>query len=407
MPLRTAAFPVVQSPVSRAVIKQGDGRMDYQFTVLTVSQRITTNPDGVNEPAPWSNLLNKTITMPGATLSTIKISDDDGNFQSGRYAPDATGQTLTTAMTFGNDAQPAPAGTPLSFHTSTIIQSTTENADGTYDEFRALFPRKLIPGSIGTELGGRHSVLLMPLARADGTYPTFSLATSYRVTAVQVLGRANDAVAYPPAVTCFGMGTMIDTASGLRRVETLHPGDLVLTRDRGLQPLRWQGGSHVTAEGLEARPNLRPILIRAGALGAGSPVRDLVVSPQHRVLVRSRIAHRLFEDGEILVAAKDLIGLPGIEVMVPAGGVTYFHLLFDRHEIVMSDGAWSESLFTGPQALNSVSDAARREILALFPELADGRVPQPARRLLTGREARQLADRQRRNLGRRHLVEPL
>ena len=92
---------------------------------------------------------------------------------------------------------------------------------------------------------------------------------------------------------------------------------------------------------------------------------------------------------------------------MPAGGITYFHLLFDRHEIVMSDGAWSESLFTGPQALNSVSDAARREIFALFPDLAAGLAPQPARRLLTGREARQLADRQRRNLGRRNLVESL
>jgi hypothetical protein len=381
--------------------------MDYQFTVLTVSQRITTNPETVNEPAPWSNLLNKTITMPGATLSTITISDDDGSFQSGRYAPDTTGQTVTAGVTFGNDAQPVPAGTPLSFHTSTIIKSTTANADGSFDQFRALFPRKLIPGSIGTELGGRYSVLLMPLARADGTYPTFSLAKSYTAQAVQPLGRAADAVAYPPAVTCFGMGTMIDTVSGPCPVETLRPGDLVLTRDGGPQPLRWQGGSHVTAQGLGERPNLRPILIRAGALGAGSPNRDLVVSPQHRVLVRSRIAHRLFKDGEILVAARHLIGLPGIEVTVPAGGITYFHLLFDRHEIVMSDGAWSESLFAGPQALNSVSDAARREIFALFPDLAAGLAPQPARRLLTGREARQLADRQRRNLGRRNLVESL
>ena len=89
------------------------------------------------------------------------------------------------------------------------------------------------------------------------------------------------------------------------------------------------------------------------------------------------------------------------------GGITYVHLLFDRHEIVMSEGAWSESLFTGPQALESVSTAARQEIFTLFPDLAAGQIPQPARRLLTGREARQLAERQRRNLGRRQLVEPL
>lgn len=380
--------------------------MDYQFTVLTLSQRITTKPTGAEEQAPWSNLLNKVITLPGATVSKISISDDDSNFQSGRYAPGETGQTLTSAVTFGNDPQPTPAGTQLSFHISTIIQSETANADGSHDQFRAIFPRKLTPGAFGSELGGRYSVLLMPMPRTDGTYPAFSLDKVYKVLNVQTFGSNYSSVAYPN-VPCFGMGTMIDTATGPRRVETLRPGDLVLTRDRGPQPLRWQGGSHVTAEGLEMRPNLRPILIRKGALGAGSPGRDLVVSPQHRVLVRSRIAHRLFEDGEILVAAKHLIGLPGIEVTTPLDGITYHHLLFDRHEIVRSDGAWSESLFTGPEALKAVSDAARREIFALFPELADGQVPQPARRLLTGREARQLADRQRRNRSRRQLVEPL
>lgn len=380
--------------------------MDYQFTMLTVSQQITTKPTGTDEPAPWSNITTA-ISMPGATLSTITLSDDDGHFQSGRYAPDSTGQTLTTAVTFGKDAQPTPAGTPLSFHTATIIRSATANPDGSHDEFRALFPRKLIPNAVGTELGGRYSVLLMPAARADGTYPTFSLANSYTVKGVQILGRANDSAAYPVNVTCFGMGTMIETGTGPRRVEDLRPGDMILTRDRGLQPLRWLGGSHLGPEGLEMRPNLRPILIRAGALGADSPARDLVVSPQHRLLLRSRIADRLFENGEILVAAKHLIGLPGIEVTVPAGGVTYFHLLFDRHEIVLSNGAWSESLFTGSEALKSVSDAARREIFALFPDLVGGSPPRPARRLLTGREAQQLAERQRRNMGRRRLVEPL
>jgi hypothetical protein len=383
--------------------------MDYQFTMLTVSQRITVNTEGINEQAPWSNLVNKTISMPGATLSTITISDDDGSFQSGRYGSDVTGQTLTTAVTFGTDTQPTPAGTRLSFHINTIIQSTTPNTNGSFDQFRVLFPRKLIPDKLGDELGGRHSVLLVPIARGDGTYPTFSLAQSYKAVSVQTIGRAYDSIAYAPpaAVTCFGVGTMIDTAAGPRRIETLRPDDMVLTRDRGPQPLRWQGGSHVTASGLEARQNLRPILIREGAVGAGSPDRDLIVSPQHRVLVRSRIAHRLFQEGEILVAAKHLVGLPGVEVTIPSKGVTYFHLLFDRHEIVLSNGAWSESLFTGPQALNFIDDAARREIFALFPGLAGGQAPQPARRLLTGWEARQLADRQRCNEGRRHLVETL
>ncbi len=403
--MRDGRVFAVQGPADGADSRWGDRRMDYQFTMLTVSQRITTKSSGTEEQAPWSNLLQKAIAMPGATVSRIIIKDDDDQFESGRFAPSETGQTLTSAVTFGKDAQPTPAGTQLSFHFSTLIQSETKNADGSHDQFRAIFPRKLVSGTLGSEMGDRYSVLLLPVPRPDGTTPVFSLANSYKAMSVLPFGSNYRSVTYP--VPCFGMGTLIDTTAGPRPVETLRPGDLVLTRDHGPQPLRWQGGSHVTWEGLEAWPNLRPILIRAGALGAGSPGRDLVVSPQHRVLVRSRIAHRLFENGEILVAAKHLIGLPGIEVTVPAGGVTYHHLLFDRHEIVMSDGAWSESLFTGPEALKSVSDAARREIFTLFPELVSGGAPQPARRLLTGREARQLADRQRRNLGRRHLVEAL
>lgn len=380
--------------------------MDYQFTVLTLAQRIPSVSSGANEQAPWSNLLGKAIPLPGATLSKITISDDDDRFESGRYTPGETGQTLTAAFTFGNDPQPTPAGTQLAFHLSTLIQSQTRNPDGTFDQFRVLFPRKLVSGGFGAEMGGRYSVLLMPVPRADGTSPSFSLSNSYQAVSVPSFGSSYPSIAYPK-VACFVLGSLIETDTGPRPVETLRPEDRILTRDHGFQSLRWQGGAHVTDEGLEMRPNLRPILIRAGALGEGCPCRDLAVSPQHRILVRSRIAHRLFNDGEILVAAKHLVGLPGIEVTVPPGGVTYFHLLFDRHEIVMSDGAWTESLFTGPQALDAVSDAARREIFALFPELASGAATPPARRFLSGREARQLADRQRRNLGKRRLVEPL
>ena len=380
--------------------------MDFQLTVLTVTQKITTKPSGNEEQAPWSNLLNRTIPLSDATLSRITVSDDDNLFESGRYSPEETAQNLVSAFTFGNDPYPTPAGTQISFHLSTLIESQTPNDLGGFDQFRALFPRTLVSDAHGTELGGRFAVLIIPLPRADGTYPVFSLSDSYTAIRVGSFGMNNPSLAYPK-VACFGAGTLIATATGLRPVETLRAGDLVLTRDHELQVTRWVGGSHVSAEGLEMRANLRPILIRRGALGQNSPERDLVVSPQHRVLIQSRIAHRLFEENELLVAAKHLVGLPGIEVTVPQDGITYFHLLFDRHEILLSDGAWTESLFTGPHALAAITDAARREILTLFPELASGQTTPPARRLLNGREARQLAERQRRNIGKRKLVEPV
>ncbi|CAM2985530.1 Hint domain-containing protein [Paracoccus aminovorans] len=197
-----------------------------------------------------------------------------------------------------------------------------------------------------------------------------------------------------PAFVCFRNGTLILTTRGNVPVEDLRPGDMVVTRDHGPQPLRWIGSKQVTSDLLQLFHKMRPVRIRAGALGAGLPARDLHVSQQHRVLVGSKIAERIFGEPEVLVAAKHLTAIEGIEIDDSAEELTYFHLLFDRHEIVCSEGAQTESLFTGPEALKSVSPEARAEILALFPELLSETCAQePARRIGSGREGRQLAKR--------------
>lgn len=205
---------------------------------------------------------------------------------------------------------------------------------------------------------------------------------------------------------CFGRGTMIETEFGPLPVEELAPGMKVWTRDNGLKPLIWTGSRQLGALHLTAHPNLRPIRISAGALGQHSPGRDLIVSPQHRVLVRSRIAQRMFGTFEVLVAAKQLLQLDGIDVAADLEEVEYFHLLFDQHEVVVSDGAETESLYTGPEALKSVGPAACEEIFALFPELRDrdpaAQTPS-ARPLPSGRMARKLAVRHKQHS--RHLVE--
>ncbi|MDT9702188.1 Hint domain-containing protein, partial [Streptomyces sp. P17] len=97
-------------------------------------------------------------------------------------------------------------------------------------------------------------------------------------------------------------------------------------------------GTATDAAALAANPHLRPVRIRAGALGAGVPARDLVVSPQHRVLLRSGIARRMFGASEVLVAAKQLLALDGVELASDLDSVTYVHFLFDRHQIVQSEG---------------------------------------------------------------------
>lgn len=121
-------------------------------------------------------------------------------------------------------------------------------------------------------------------------------------------------------------------------------------------------------------------------------IRRPIVSPQHGVLVRSKIAQRMFGAIEVLAAAKQLLHLDGIEVAGDLAEVEYFHILFDRHEIVVSNCAEIESLYTGKESLKAVGPAARAEISALFPELREMDGEQPCvRRLSTAKQARKLA----------------
>ncbi len=174
---------------------------------------------------------------------------------------------------------------------------------------------------------------------------------------------------------CFTAGARIDTASGPRGIETLVPGDLIVTRDRGLRPLRWIGSTAVSAARLAQVPAFRPVRIARGALGPNRPNRDLIVSQQHRVLLTGWRAELHFGEPEVLTAAVHLIDGKAIRLDGGAGSVTYLHLLFDRHEVIRANGLLTESFFPGPQSLCALDGSARAEVLALFPEL---RGPAPA-----------------------------
>ena len=145
-------------------------------------------------------------------------------------------------------------------------------------------------------------------------------------------------------------------------------GDRVITRDNGIQEIRWMGQKPMSAADLCHAGHLRPVLIRQGSLGNGLPERDLVVSPSHRVLVANDKTALYFDDREVLVAAKHLTGLKGVDV-VDVPNVTYVHFMFDQHEVVLSDGAWTESFQPGDHSLRGVGNSQRNEIFELFPEL--------------------------------------
>lgn len=200
-------------------------------------------------------------------------------------------------------------------------------------------------------------------------------------------------------VPCFTAGTMIATDRGARPVEDICAGDLVQTLDNGLQRVRWAGCRAMQIADWQSQPELRPILIRANALGTGQPAVDLIVSPQHRILVDSVIAGRVFGAEQMLIAAVKLLDLAGVSRVSDPGALSYHHLLFDRHEVILSNGAASESLFTGPEAMKSLSAEARGEIESLFPELAQGQMPfAPARPIAHhGKQIREFTQRLSKN----------
>ena len=206
----------------------------------------------------------------------------------------------------------------------------------------------------------RASYSLVPGAPEAGTIEF--LDTSGNVTSTTNYSEIEE------VIICFTPGTLVATKRGEVPVELLKVDDLVFTRDNGVQPLRWVGRRNLSAAELLKTPGYFPVIIRAGALGKGMPQRDMMVSPNHRMLIASQLAEVMFGEREVLVAAKHLTGLDGIDVHeVPE--VSYIHLMFDNHEVVLADGCWAESFQPGDHSMAGIRSEQRREILDLFPEL--------------------------------------
>ncbi|MFN4153998.1 MAG: Hint domain-containing protein [Paracoccaceae bacterium] len=200
---------------------------------------------------------------------------------------------------------------------------------------------------------------------ADGTITMIGNGNSQQVNFTYTVasttgGHIDTGIVKITTIPCFVAGTMILTDRGECPVEALQPGDLVMTKDDGPQPLRWIGRRQVTASGA-----LAPIEIRAGTFGDH---RRLLVSPQHRILVHDPLAELLFGDTEVLVSAKDLVNGRSVRV-IEGGEVDYVHLLFDRHQIVSSEGLATESFLPGPQSTRMFEGAIMDEICTLFPDL--------------------------------------
>jgi hypothetical protein len=289
--------------------------------------------------------------------SSNRVAEMDGN----------SGQTTVMEQTFTVDG---PITTDLTLDS---VLRTAANTDEGSDGFTVeildagggiVTTTTIFPGT------GGYSSYTVPIS--------FPAAGEYTLRFTEVgdddsLGPIIDNISL---LVCFAGGTRILTPRGDVAIEALRVGDLVETSD-GPQVLQWIGTRQVSAAELAANDKLRPVRIGAGALGTGLPRRDLLVSRQHRMLTRARLAERMFDVPEALVAAIRLTELPGIALDSGSGPLSYYHLLFDTHRVVFAEGAPSESMLTGAEALAAVSPEARAELALMFPDMVWGAASVP------------------------------
>ncbi|AML50796.1 Hint domain-containing protein [Falsihalocynthiibacter arcticus] len=300
-----------------------------------------------------SHLIGETITLNSNLWQTVEINDANETFDD-----NDTSQTLSEDITYGGQDYDAGAIIEAEF------QINVQDPDGNTYTIMAVNIRE--PGganSFGTVEG------LAFIGPVGGFPPVGVPLTVVSASEGPSTGTTNyDTYASPP---CFTPETLIETASGPRAIETLSPGDLVETLDHGLKPLRWKGEVQFSRDELALYPVFEPVLIQKGALGNGVPKRDLLVSPQHRVLISDWRAELFYGEDEVLVAAKHLVNGTTISRHLPTDGVTYIHLLFDHHEVIFSEGLSSESFLPGAEVCEGMAAEVQNELYALFPELEE------------------------------------
>ncbi|MHA6324304.1 Hint domain-containing protein [Roseivivax sp. CAU 1753] len=309
------------------------------FAVLTTSTTLTATLEDI-----WSDPAGThSFSFSSGAEEEFRVIDDDAVFDD--YNPNDTNQVVAPQSTIFTDNavvasrhkfEVTPDNGDPTFTVYVVFESSTAN-----DDFSSLNTLNYALVSDTPMIAGvNYSISNFS---GDGTvnYTEFS-----------------------DLVVCYAPGTLIDTPDGPRAVETLKPGDLVITLDNGAQPIRWTRSADYPLK--DAEVDTKPVQIKADALGPGLPKHALIVSPQHRILVGGHRQLQGWFATEAFAPAKSLTSLRGIRHMKGKTEITWVHFACDRHEIVTANGCLSESLLLGPTALAGLTAAARRAAIAVF-----------------------------------------
>ncbi len=281
---------------------------------------------------------------------------------------------------------PPAGGTPLNFVSYTL---TDQNDDDDLDRFdgdsvngfdiQSSWPGDIVNVNVGGTIISYEGITFY---LSDGTQvftPTdgqvLQNGTLSSASGVTTQGPLDIADLGPP---CFAAGTRIETEAGMTPIEKIKIGDMVRTLDHGLQPVRWHGRSGIAALG-----NRAPIRFAPNSIGNA---RELLVSPQHKMLVTGWRAELFFGEDEVLVAAAHLVNADTIH-RAPRRYIDYHHLMFDQHEVLLAEGVPTESFFPGEYILQDA--ALHDEVMELFPDMIGQPTPgwETARAVLGSKEA--------------------
>lgn len=339
----TSALITIDGPVSQIVVTYDNGG-DTQQAIYFTDIQFDTIPLGDD-----ADVINA-----GGGNDVVEAGDDDDTVSGG-----AGNDTLSGDG--GADNLSGDGGDDTFF---VGVGDTASGGDGD-DTF--LFDAAQLAGGTITVIGGEGDETTGDTLDFDGLLLDGSLnITQDDSVAGGMSGTAtltdgtNVVFSEIENIICFADGTLIETPFGPRPIESLEPGDLVLTRDHGPQPLVWIGSR--TVSGLKEHA---PIEFAPGSIGNDVALR---VSPQHRMLVDDFRAAIYFGEDEVIVAADFLVNDATI-TRKPTPSVTYYHLLLAQHELVMAAGAWSESYHPGSYSLPGLEETARNRLYALFPAL--------------------------------------
>lgn len=205
------------------------------------------------------------------------------------------------------------------------------------------------------ERGGMAEVLVLEIEGTRLILPFGALSPADEYTLIGA-APADPAALAGAASVSFARGTRITMASGAQvAVEAIRPGDRVLTRDNGVQPVRWTGRQTTRAEGVAA-----PVVLDPGAMNNAG---ELVLSPDHRLYVWQRRDVLGAGEAEVLVRARHLVNGTTIRRR-DAPALDLHHLLFDAHEIIYAEGIPAESLLVAPETLAGLGEALAEDLAA-------------------------------------------